>query len=197
MNKTNQKGSTAIVILIIVIVLVLVGLAGWYVWNKQHPKKATTSLQTSSSTSNNNQTTQKAATQDQQKFLVIKELGIKLPLSDPIKDLVYTYNTNVGSTNTGSPLLHFSTTSISSIPNSGFTCDTEHDPLGSYSIYTSQQSNDGVTDTQIGTLVTTINGYYIYYKHVQYPCGDSDQDSKKVNSLIQPLLTSVQNAQIN
>lgn len=119
-------------------------------------------------------------------YLNIKELGIKLPLSDDIKDLIYTYN-NIN----GANFLHFSTSSIVSADPA---CSAENDPLGIYAVYTSEQPNPGLTDNEAGTLEAHINGYYIYYHHVEYACGNSDA-APKVSAAIPSLLTAIQNAQ--
>jgi len=124
-------------------------------------------------------------TPDTTKYLVISELGIKLPLTSSIYDLVYTYS---------SDQLYFSTTSISSIPNSGFTCDVNHAPLGIYNVYSSAQSNVGSSDNQVGDLVANVNNKYIYYHHVQYACGETPSEQAAVINLIDPLHTAVQNA---
>lgn len=131
-------------------------------------------------------------------FLVIKELGIKFPLTSQIKDLIYTYDCTNGGGSLTTNCLHFSTISIASIPNSGGqNCGTANDPLGTYNVYSTRQTNEGAGDNQAGTLEATVNGHYIYYHHVQFACGDTPQDQAKVSVLIDPLLTAVKNAQPN
>lgn len=130
-------------------------------------------------------------------FLVIKELGIKLPLTSSIKDLIYTYKSITTGAVTSPGYIHFSTNSIKNIPNNTYTCSADRDPLGGYTFYTTRQSNEGVGDNQAGTLEVTVNGYYIYYHHTQYACGDTSQDQAKVAALITPVLTAVQQAQAN
>lgn len=131
-------------------------------------------------------------------FLVIKELGIKLPLTSEIKDLVYAYKPATYVTSPTPIYLQFSTKSISSITNApNETCNTDLRPLGTYAVYNVRQTNEGSADNQAGTPETIVNGYYIYYHHVQYACGDTLQDQTKVAALIAPLLTAIQKAVAN
>jgi hypothetical protein len=80
-------------------------------------------------------------------------LGIKLPLSDDIKDLTYTDNNLYGYN-----YIHFTTNSIMATDS---TCNADFDPLGIYTVYTTQQPNPGGADNQAGTLEAHVNGYYI------------------------------------
>ncbi len=78
--KSKQSGFGTIEGLLVVIILLLIGFAGWYIWDKnQHPSISTV---TNSSTNSNT-----AAS-----YLEIKELGIKLKLTDNTKDLAYAVN---------------------------------------------------------------------------------------------------------
>lgn len=128
-------------------------------------------------------------------FLDVKELGIKLPLSAQILDLTYAY---IPPTDGSSPAaLELSTLKAKKIPtwNGKNTCGTALNPFGSYTVYTSRQSNEGGGDAQAGTLEATVNGKYIYYHHGQSACGDNVQESNELISLIDPVLTAVKNAQ--
>lgn len=127
-------------------------------------------------------------------FLTIPELGIKLPLTSSISDLVYTYT----SLNTSQGVFHylnFSTKAIETIKSSSSpsgVCDASADPLGIYLVFTTPQTN-GV---QIETLESHVGNYYIYYGSTQGVCAASLQDQAKITPLVDPLLTAVQNAQV-
>jgi hypothetical protein len=149
------------------------------------PTKTATASPTPTTTASAGATVTPTPTPDNIKYLMISELGIKLPLTSSIYDLIYSYS---------SGQLHFSATSISSIPNRGITCSVEHDPLGTYRVYSSAQSNVGPTDSQVGDLVASVNGKYIYYHHVQYACGETPGEQAAVLSLIDPVHSAVQNA---
>lgn len=103
MTKNYQKGFGIIPVLLVLILVSLVGLTGYYVYNTQQPKKtndsavsADTAKQDSSNSAATQATTTAAAQTetkpaDTQKYLVIKEWGVKIPLSSGIEDLTYQY----------------------------------------------------------------------------------------------------------
>jgi len=124
--------------------------------------------------------------------LNVTELGIKLPLTKSIKDLVYTYSPKTGA---DPAQLNFSTQTISTFDDGGVTCDPAHRPLGSYAVYTALQPDPGAADSQAGTLELSLNGYYIYYHHVQSACGNGPAEYNQLTAPINALLTAVQHAQ--
>lgn len=84
MKKLSQKGFTLVEGLLIIIALALVVGVGYYVYNTQkkndNPKSAVTATkQTKTAKSDSSQT----------KYLEIKELGIKVPLSAELSDMKY------------------------------------------------------------------------------------------------------------
>jgi uncharacterized protein (UPF0333 family) len=81
--KKNQKGFGAVEFLLLLMLVVMVSFAGWYVWNSN--KKADTSLTSADKSSNTTAVAPIAA----KKYLVIKEKGIKIELTDQIKDTYY------------------------------------------------------------------------------------------------------------
>lgn len=183
MNDKRQAGFDAVMIIIAIVVLAVLGVIGWKLYSSYNkPAAKTTSSQTGGSTQTNN-----TSTANQTMYSNIKELGIKLPLSNGISDLTYVATKNADS----SYSLHFSTASIVAADP---TCDAQADPLGIYTAYTSAQPNPGTTDAQSGTLEVQANGYYIYYKHTQFVCGN-DAAAAKISDAIAPLLTAVQGAQ--
>lgn len=182
-SDKRQAGFDVVIIIIAVVVLVGLGFIGWKLYSSYNKPAAETS---NSQTGGNTQTNNTGAA-NQMAYLDIKELGIKLPLSNGISDLTYIATKNADS----SYSLHFSTTSIVAADP---TCNAQADPLGIYTAYTSAQPNPGTTDTQAGTLEAQVNGYYIYYKHTQYVCGNNTA-AAKISDVIAPLLTAVQGAQ--
>jgi len=74
--KINQKGFSLVELLIAVVVLGLLGTIGWMVYDRQ------TNI-TSNSTNSQSK-------EDERKFLVIKEWGVKFPLVSSLESVVYT-----------------------------------------------------------------------------------------------------------
>jgi len=93
-GKATQSGFAITQTLVIVAVVVIIGIIGGLVY--KHNNTNTVNSATSSKTqteqqqaaSNNSQTAQQA-----QQYLVIKEWGVQLPLSDSIKDAYYVPST--------------------------------------------------------------------------------------------------------
>ncbi len=178
----SERGAS--IVLEVVLVAVVLCMVGFAVYSSAHDKPApvvvTTTPAPTPSPSATPSSSPAALT-----YLQLTELGLKLPLTSEIKDLIYTYSP---STSDLPAKLHFSTTSISALAD-GF-CGPSHDPLGTYTVYPSAQSN-----ATAGALTASVGGHFIYYTHVQYGCGDTAAQQAKVASLIAPLNAAVQKAQ--
>ncbi len=89
MKKLNQRGFSPIAILLALILVVLVGFTGYYVYNsqKKDDNKAVTPAPANAAA-----TPSQPSAQDTQKYLVIKEWGVKIPLTAEIADANYYYN---------------------------------------------------------------------------------------------------------
>lgn len=148
------------------VIVALIGVVGYMVYKNNHITTTATTLSTSS---NKPATSTLTQTTTQQKYLAVKELGIKLPLSNRISDLIYTYTPN-----SGSPLLTFSTTSLDiASPSCTITSSIYSPrPFGSVNAVTTPypQSEVGPGDNQAGILYAHVNGYYLYWKGAQSDC---------------------------
>jgi hypothetical protein len=91
--KTNNKGVGAVIILLSILVVTAIGFTGYYVWNSQQNSKENSDGSPNSVNSNENSTTtlqaQSEEPQDNQKYLVIKEWDVKMPLTEYLSDAVY------------------------------------------------------------------------------------------------------------
>ncbi|MDQ5958793.1 MAG: hypothetical protein QG562_612, partial [Patescibacteria group bacterium] len=79
------KGFSAVIVLLILILIAVIGFTGYYVWNTQKSKNKQTTQngQTNIETSeaaNSQEQTEAAKPADTQKYLVIKEWGVKIPI---------------------------------------------------------------------------------------------------------------------
>lgn len=158
---TKQSGNGAVVALISVLIVVAVGFTGFYVYNTQKgssndPAQGTqaTSSRTEKAATNSEETKQT----DTQKYLVIKEWGVKLPLTDEISDLQYTYNAYTENAKGGEVSLH-----SKKLVDAGCGEDGANGVL----IRTPEKSDS------IGVLVKTDSNNYYYYMHAQSACMNS------------------------
>ncbi|MEI7683174.1 MAG: hypothetical protein WCJ24_02650 [Candidatus Saccharibacteria bacterium] len=77
--KNNQSGFGALELILIIVVVGLLGLVGWYVFNKNNSK-----------TTNKIGSAQKQAASDvSSPYLEIKELSVKLKLTNSTEDMTY------------------------------------------------------------------------------------------------------------
>lgn len=92
----KQSGFSAVILPLVLVIISIIGGIGWYVWKSQrNTKQSANATQPTSSNQakkddNSNEQTQKTA----QKYLEIKELGIKLKLTDGIKNIYYAPRTD-------------------------------------------------------------------------------------------------------
>ena len=104
MNK--QKGFSAVILLLSLVLIVAVGFTGYYVWNTQNNKEDN-KAEVAPATTTKQETKQDAPSpvKEEQKYLVIKEWGVKIPLSEKITDLTYRFNANEGTVTLKTALL--------------------------------------------------------------------------------------------
>lgn len=95
-KRYGQNGFAVLEIILLVVIVGLIAGAGWYVYNSQHKTKndlnnisssETTLQKTTKSASTSNPATSQTTTQ---KYLVISQWGVKVPLTSDIADLTYT-----------------------------------------------------------------------------------------------------------
>lgn len=168
----SQKGFAALESLLIVVIIAIVGGTGWYVMRAKNNADITLSQTTSSSVV----PTKKAASTKpdtvSQKYLVIKEWGVELPLPANIQDAVYGGGNNSG----GYDSFRLSTTSLSTQDPQ---CGPDQTSVGyilrqtaalhdtNLSNYKDDPLNYPVYDTKIGD-------YYYSYQHSQAACSNKD-----------------------
>jgi cytoskeletal protein RodZ len=87
MNK--QRGFSTVVLLLGLLLIVAVVFTGYYVWNNQN-NKDDNKAEVAPATTTKQETKQDAPSpvKDEQKYLVIKEWGVKMPVSSQFSDLI-------------------------------------------------------------------------------------------------------------
>ncbi|HSW80085.1 MAG TPA: hypothetical protein VLG47_04900 [Candidatus Saccharimonadales bacterium] len=93
----KQNGFSVVEGLLVLVIVGILGFTGWFVWHSQHStnKLNTQSISdsqpvTSSKNSANKLKTNTSVNTNAQKYLEIKELHIRIPLTSPISDAYYT-----------------------------------------------------------------------------------------------------------
>lgn len=166
--KNEQKGFTVVELLVVIAVLVVVGFVGYFIGTHHGSTKtstltsASTQSPTSSSSSPPSQSTP-THTQTQtssNQYLTVSQLGIRLPLSSGIQDLVYSLQPG-----SSSDTLYFSTKSLDAASPSCTPSATSTGAFGAVTV-----SSTPLSSAQYGSLYANANGYYIYWLHAQAPC---------------------------
>lgn len=85
--RKSQNGFSAIEILLLILLLLLLIFLGWYVWNKKESKPPANS--SSNATPAKTETKATETPQSTVNYLKIPEWGVKVKLSDDIKDAYY------------------------------------------------------------------------------------------------------------
>ena len=88
----GQKGFSVVVLLLSILVVTAVGFTAYYVWNKKKKKKEESVVVEPTAEVKSENVNNDTKTPDTQKYLVIKEWGVKIPISDNFADLNYRFN---------------------------------------------------------------------------------------------------------
>jgi hypothetical protein len=91
-QNATQHGFSALIVFIIILTIVGLGFTSWYVWNKNKPSDLTRRMQSTTTPMENTDKQQSSPNED--KYLVVKEWGVKIPLSENISEAYYEFNTD-------------------------------------------------------------------------------------------------------
>lgn len=194
MKKHTQSGFSLVVILLVLILVAVVGFAGYYVYNTQQNKKDTASQPATDKklTSANPAATPAAPTaQDTQKYLVIKEWGVKVPLAKNIEDATYYYR----AFEDGGSAVYVSTKTISAkYPD----CAADKTTVYAYGRFNNPNERNELVDKTMGELnpnAPKVGNYYYYAIHPQAYCFETlNKTDKEIDAIqkneIQPLMDS-------
>lgn len=172
MKKLNQKGFGFFYWLMLLILFLLLGFFGWYVYSQKKNNKA----KPSSSSSQNQQQNTPAA---EAKYLVIKEWGVRVKLSDSTADAYYLIKQDAP---------NYAYLSLTALSNTD--CAANKTTLG---VYTRINSLNDVNNDSAGAdsktyaqggygTSPTAGGKYYYYNQPQSFCSNNTgQDQARWN----------------
>lgn len=163
-RREHQSGFSTVELLLVVLVIGIVGAAGWFVYQHNRTKATQAAPNASNQQTQQTTTTTPAPTVA---YLTLKEWGVKLPLSDSIKDSYYTVPRDISSDPDGQPSgVYLGMTSLNT--SCGIvTPDSKgiDNALGAITrvppTYTDPVSGELFTQKYPGGV--TINGYYYVY----------------------------------
>ncbi len=164
----NQKGFSIVIVLLCILVVSFIGFAGYYVWNTQQDKKekevATVAGAQEQAPAVKEESQPTPTAQDAQKYLEIKEWGVKIPLTQTISDAAY----NFDSFNNSAGLYKVSYAQYCPSGYGGYIgrFKDANDPL-----FARDTVGPGTFDALVARSVK-INEYYYYYISPQSMCGD-------------------------
>lgn len=152
----NYKRGFVIPVLIIIIALLALGGGAYFYLKNSETNSAHTS--TANNSEGNTQTLD---------YFEIRELGIKLKLSQDIKDLTYIISPD------NNKVALFSTKSLKLTARNY--CAASYGPLGIISIDQQNLSVRGELPAKESDTFRNINGQWVYYVHPQATCSDNKE----------------------
>ncbi|HXH26674.1 MAG TPA: hypothetical protein VNG90_02175 [Candidatus Acidoferrum sp.] len=169
MNNKKQVGFGVVEIVVGVLIVAVLAYGGYRLYGHFSKPTSTTDTNTSSSRSSTSSNTTPQVT-----YLDIKELGIKIQLSDSIKDAIYSYNAPTSQTRQTSPTFGGDANiSTQTLANKDAACGlSKGDPLGTVVKWTGDTDNSGNVLTANNTTVFKLGGNYYRYEGPQTACSD-------------------------
>jgi hypothetical protein len=160
---SKKAGFGAIGIIVVIAGLVLLALIGWRIYdaNKQHNSGQADAGQKATSKNDSPQSSPSKPAS----YLDMVDLGIKLKLSDSIKDLTYSTVTLTD----GSKAAKFSTETITTADAN---CSADFGPLGSLEMTTNDTNRAGSKKAVDNVDVFKLDKYYLTYSSPQALCSD-------------------------
>jgi len=163
--KKNQSGFALIEGLLIILIIAIIGFGGYYVWHTQ--KQTDKTLDTAAATSQKAAST--AAQAPAQKYLTIKEWGVKIPLTAPDQDAYYVIKTDRPDT---------AYLSLKKYQNTE--CSADNTSIGAYFRFTKDQTDDlnGSTLISENPDAPRVGNYYFGSVHSQAACSTTSDSAE-------------------
>lgn len=176
--KTNQKGFTLVEGLLIVIALSLVTGIGYYIYNSSIDNPLNTGTSQASNSESNSKTTEN-------KYLEIKELGIKIPLTKSLETATYDLNSTSDYAGISTPEF------IDAVGN----CKASDTASASFPAIGVIAKHDGTYDSSADPndiyfeFIKQLSGFYLEYGNADggFCTGTDDSKNKAVNDMYQNL----------
>jgi|GEM_PF-2045596 len=171
--KINHKGFGIVEVLLAIIAVTLLVGVGYYVTTNTS-KRANTNLQQSSNVTpaTEDKTAQAKENNSQEGYLVIKELGFKIKLTDKISDLIYVVETETS--NPGGPykIARISSKQIAAIDPQ---CGPESSVLG---LFTKKDGHYQESEFENASFYKRFDGYHIAYYEPRSSCSVKEEAGK-------------------
>lgn len=161
----NQSGFTVVEVILVLILVAILGFTGYYVWHSQ--KKADDKKPVSTTSQPSSTSTKPVAAKSNQDFLVVKEWGVKIPLSANLVGAYYLRQ---------SGLPNVAYLSVNSYK--GTNCAADQTSLGAINRFTATaKDDDGNTMLSDFPTAVKVASYYYVYQHPQAGCDGQTSNS--------------------
>lgn len=186
---SNQKGFSAVEIVLVVAVVGLIGVVGWLVFSRRDNSVANSEKTSNSSvvqTANKTQAKSENApqekvaanAQDQRKFLVVKEWGVKFETSDMAQDVSYEFAPGANN------MILLTTPRLAELAKATPVCANADKSIG---IARAQIGDDHFgspwTESELAAVGTKIGQYY-YYSDGGKSCFGQEAELQKYSAAI-------------
>jgi len=172
-NGYSQRGMAPLELFLIIIILAILGFIGWYVYDSS--KKTKNSYDSTSQTSSQSAASKPATAE---KTLTFKEHGVKINLSDTIKDITYTAKeVDVGDGTTSTSLFLNDAALAKAIDD----CNTTKGSNGNFAALGKANGQfPAEPDPGVG-LAKQFDAFYI---SISYPNGAPCEDQSKADAVV-------------
>ena len=173
MNK-RQSGFALIEGLLIILILAIIGFGGYYVWHTQ--KQTDKTLDTAAATSQKAAST--SAQASTQKYLLIKEWGVKVPLTSADQDAYYVIKPD-----------RPDTAYLSLMKYQATECSADNTSIGAYFRFTKDQTDDlnGNTLLSENPNASKVGNFYFGSIHAQAACSTTSDSAEPSQSDVDAL----------
>jgi hypothetical protein len=183
----SQSGFGGVEALLFLVIIGIIGFTGWYVWNSKANTDKNLTAVSSTTPIVKKSTTPTASTADATSYLTIKEWGVKIPVSNGLKGLTYSFKAY----DDGTQIVGFTFPSLKNTE-----CNDDQS-VGALVRFTASDidplSGDKLTSENPG--VKQIGTYYYTVGLPQATCTNDTATQNIVTNARQPLTDAIKNIQ--
>ena len=164
-----SAGFGAVEVVIAIVVVLVIGFVGWRVYDTSKAKQTNTNQQQAANNQSNGQTQGNTQT-DTATYLDIKELGVKIKLSNDVQDATYYYDAAYNAQYPNPKQVTISTKSLADKSGGSCAAGSGVGPLGTIQKYSGDVDGFGRPLVADGKTIFKVSDGYVVLKTPQAAC---------------------------